>query len=137
MQPKRRSGGTDRHSIRLPGIYSSQYASGFAHFEWYVPSDERHHRYLQFHVTRASGLAAWEFRARYWGYRRWINHVQFNNQDLWMVRLMPESPPERLFRPDVSITAWRKLCEHARGEAPTDAPLTEQLLAEEEAAQRA
>jgi hypothetical protein len=137
MQPKRRSGGTDRHSIRLPGIYSSQYASGFAHFEWYVASDERHHRYLQFHVTRASGRAAWEFRARYWGYRRWINHVQFNNQDLWMVRLMPESPPERLFRPDVSITAWRKLCEHARGEAPTDAPLTEQLVAEAEAAPRA
>jgi phenylpropionate dioxygenase-like ring-hydroxylating dioxygenase large terminal subunit len=137
MKPKRRGGGTDKHSIRLPGIYSSHYASGFAHFEWYVPVDERHHRYLQFHVTQASGPSEWEFRGRYWLYRRWINHIQFNNQDLWMIRLMPESPPERLFRPDLSITAWRKLCEHARGEAPMDTTLDEQLLAEQAVEQRA
>jgi len=24
-------------------------------------------------------------------------------------------PPERLFRPDLSIIAWRKFCEQARG----------------------
>ena len=46
-----------------------------------------------------------------------------------MVELMPENAPERLFRPDVSITAWRRLCEHARGEAPAAAPLAEQLAA--------
>lgn len=32
-----------------------------------------------------------------------------------MVRLMPETAPERLYRLDGSITAWRQLCEHARG----------------------
>jgi hypothetical protein len=63
----------------------------------------------------------------FWTWYRWAQLVQFNDQDAWMVALMPETPPERLYRPDVSITAWRKLCEHARGEAPAGAPLDEEL----------
>lgn len=108
--------------IRLPGCLRSQYQT-HAHYEWYVPVDKDHHRYVQFLVTRARGWQALEYRLRYWLYRRWLFHVQFNNQDGWMVELMPETAPERLFRPDVSITAWRRLCEHARGEAPAEAPL--------------
>jgi hypothetical protein len=27
-------------------------------------------------------------------------------------------PPERLYRPDVSIIAWRKMCERPRGTSP-------------------
>ena len=44
-----------------------------------------------------------------------------------MVELMPETSPERLFRPDVSITAWRRLCEHARGEEDGKISLEQQL----------
>jgi hypothetical protein len=35
---------------------------------------------------------------------------------------MPETVPERLYRPDVSITAWRRLCEQARGLVPVADP---------------
>jgi phenylpropionate dioxygenase-like ring-hydroxylating dioxygenase large terminal subunit len=122
----RKRGSKNTISIRLPGCLVSQYKS-HAHYEWYVPLDRDHHRYAQFLVTRARGWAAWEYRLRYWLYRRWLFHVQFNGQDGWMVELMPETGPERMFRPDASITAWRRLCEHARGEASAEAPLAQQL----------
>ena len=80
------------------------------------------HRYLQFLVTRAHGLVGLEYRLRYWAYRRWLFHGQFNNQDGAMVGMMSGAGPERLFRPDASITAWRRLCEHARGTEPAAAP---------------
>ena len=45
----------------------------------------------------------------------------FNNQDLSVVPLMKESHPERFFRPDVSITAWRRMVENeARGPRPAE-----------------
>ncbi|HEY7060761.1 MAG TPA: Rieske 2Fe-2S domain-containing protein [Chloroflexota bacterium] len=122
----RKRGQGNRIAIRLPGCLVSQYAT-HAHYEWYVPVDRGHHRYLQFLVMRATGKDALEYRLRYWLYRRWLFHGQFNGQDAWMVELMPETGPERLFRPDASITAWRRLCEHARGEAPADTPLAAQL----------
>jgi hypothetical protein len=35
-----------------------------------------------------------------------------------MVRVMPETEPALLYRPDASIVAWRRrLCEEARGES--------------------
>jgi len=118
----------NRVSIRLPGIIRLQYV-GYQHtsFIWTTPVDRDHYRLFQFYVTRARGLAAAGFRAYYQLYIKWAHHIQFNGQDTWMVSLMPETPPERLYRPDASITAWRKLCEHARGEAPADAPLEQQL----------
>lgn len=124
----RKRGSGNRIAIRLPGCLVSQYTT-HAHYEWYVPVDRDHHRYLQFLVTRGRGWAALEYRLRYWLYRRWLFHGQFNDQDAWMVGLMPETGPERLFRPDSSITAWRRLCEHARGETPAEASLAEQLEA--------
>jgi hypothetical protein len=40
----------------------------------------------------------------------------FNDEDRLMVDVM-DAPPERLYRPDVSITEWRRLVEEtARGE---------------------
>jgi hypothetical protein len=41
----------------------------------------------------------------------------FNDEDRLMVDMM-DAPPERLYRPDVAITEWRKLVENtARGPA--------------------
>jgi phenylpropionate dioxygenase-like ring-hydroxylating dioxygenase large terminal subunit len=114
-------------AIRLPGSLQVRYRD-YTHYTWYVPVDQGHHRYYQLLTTRARGLKRALFRLRYWLYRRWIFHVQFNDQDAWMVELMPETAPERLFRPDASITAWRRLCEHARGEAAADGSLEQQLL---------
>lgn len=115
-------------SVRLPGYVQLAY-EGFTHAQyiWPVAVDKDHYRLFQFYVTRARGLEALRFKLTYYLYLKWAHHIQFNNQDTWMVRLMPETPPERLFRPDRGITAWRKLCEHARGQLPAAAPLEEQL----------
>src|SRR5262249_30708127 len=113
-------------AVRMPGSSQITYPD-YVHYTWFEAVDSDHHRYYQFLVRHETGPKAALFRLRYWLYRRWIFHVQFNNQDARMVELMPETAPERLFRPDASITAWRRLCEHARGEAPPDASLEQQL----------
>ena len=41
---------------------------------------------------------------------RWVFHGMFNDEDRLMVDVM-DAPPERLYRPDIAITEWRKLCE--------------------------
>jgi hypothetical protein len=109
-------------SIRLPGLLTSNPGTREGvHYEWYVPTDREHHRYLQFLVVRGGALTALKHHLRYWLWVRWVFHGQFNNQDRWMVELMPESGPERLYRPDASITGWRRLCEQARGETHPEA----------------
>ncbi|HXF33760.1 MAG TPA: aromatic ring-hydroxylating dioxygenase subunit alpha [Candidatus Acidoferrales bacterium] len=111
--PKRRFWKTRRSivrvSIALPGVLRVHYGT-WIHFEWYVPTKEGEHRYLQFVVKHASGVGALAFRLWYWLILRWVFHVQFNDQDASMVELM-RTPPEQLFGPDHSLIAWRRLCE--------------------------
>lgn len=128
---KRRGPGS-RLSIRMPGVLRSKRLGQYLHFEWYVPTEAGHHRYLQFVVWHAAGLRALGFRLYYWLYLRWMFHVQFNNQDACMVELMT-TPPERLYRPDISLIAWRHLCEAATAsgdDGPSRSP--EALYAEQE-----
>lgn len=99
--------------IRLPGLLRIVH-SKFIHYEWYVPVDEDRYRYVQMMVQFKRGLAARLFRARYMLLFRWLFHGQFSGQDEWMVDVM-DAPPERLYRPDISITAWRRLCQTAPG----------------------
>jgi phenylpropionate dioxygenase-like ring-hydroxylating dioxygenase large terminal subunit len=105
--------------LRLPGFLRVNPfpAPEIVHFEWYVPVDERQHRYFQFSVKWTSGFKAWRFRLAYWFWWRWLAHVNFNGQDAEMVRLMDPFygeedgwHRERLFRPDVGLTAWRRYC---------------------------
>lgn len=98
-----------RVSIRMPGLLRVAYPT-IIHFEWYVPTEAGRHRYLQFLVNRQGGWHGVAFRLWYWLWFRWFFHVQFNNQDASMVELM-RTPPERLYRPDISLIAWRHLCE--------------------------
>jgi len=114
--------GGPRVAVRLPCSLRVAYPK-YTHYTWYEPVDTDHHRYFQLMVVHGSWLRRAMFWLTYWLYRRWIFHVQFNNQDAWMVELMPETGPERLFRPDASITAWRRLCEQARGENDAEALL--------------
>jgi phenylpropionate dioxygenase-like ring-hydroxylating dioxygenase large terminal subunit len=88
-------------------------------YEVYVPADETHYRSVMFLAKQAEGLQALWFRAWYWLYRRWAYHGQFNGQDQEMIEAM-QIPPERLYRPDVSITAWRKLCEQGARRGPAE-----------------
>jgi phenylpropionate dioxygenase-like ring-hydroxylating dioxygenase large terminal subunit len=118
-----RSGRGPTASIRLPGALRIHYGS-WVDFEWYVPTAVGSHRYVQIVVRHARGLRALLFRLWYWLYLRPVFHGQFNDQDTWMVGLM-RTPPERLYRPDVSIIAWRKLGELARQTQSHHAPATE------------
>ena len=112
---KRGRGGA-KTQLRLPACLRVNPfpAPGIVHFEWYVPVDGRHHRYFQFAVKEATGLKSLWFRMAYRLWWKWLAHVQFNNQDAWMVELMEPFysdlggwDKERLFRPDVGLTAWR------------------------------
>lgn len=98
-----------RVSVALPGVLRVHYGA-WIHFEWYVPTEEGSHRYLQFVVKHTTGLGVLLFRLRYWLLLRWVFHVQFNDQDTSMVESM-QTPPEQLFGPDHSLIAWRSLCE--------------------------
>lgn len=99
--------------IRLPGTLRIQYGH-WAHYEWYVPTTERNHRYLQFIVKKAGFLGRLWLRFQYIIFIRPFFHIQFNDQDAWMVEGM-QTPPEILYRPDRSIASWRRFVEkHAR-----------------------
>jgi phenylpropionate dioxygenase-like ring-hydroxylating dioxygenase large terminal subunit len=114
------SGLYHRLGIRLPATLMSGQHDGTDYQIW-VPVDADHHLAILLHTRRATGLAALRFRLQFWAWVRWAHQGQFYGQDEWMVGLM-NTPPERLYRPDASITAWRKYCEeHARG-APIPAP---------------
>jgi phenylpropionate dioxygenase-like ring-hydroxylating dioxygenase large terminal subunit len=121
LEGPKASGKTDQHiaslpikgqqSIRVPGLLRIVHRK-FIHYEWYVPLDADRYRYVQLMVEFKRGPAGLLFKLRYLLLFRWLFHGQFSAQDEWMVDVM-DAPPERLYRPDVSITAWRKICEDA------------------------
>jgi phenylpropionate dioxygenase-like ring-hydroxylating dioxygenase large terminal subunit len=102
-----------RTSVRLPGLLEVR-MQDYDFYAWWMASTEDTHRYFQIMVKRGSVAQRRLFQFTYWLYRRWL-HIQFTNQDSWMIGLMPMTAPERLYRPDASIVAWRRFCEHARG----------------------
>jgi phenylpropionate dioxygenase-like ring-hydroxylating dioxygenase large terminal subunit len=126
----KRSGGAPRGGspLRLPGMLRIAYPA-WSHYEWYIPVDADHHRYLQMAVKFQRGFAGFLFTLKYWTNLRWIFHGLFNDQDALMVDSM-DSPPERLYRPDVSIIAWRKMCEFPRGVDGTLGEVTEADVAD-------
>jgi phenylpropionate dioxygenase-like ring-hydroxylating dioxygenase large terminal subunit len=110
-------------SLSVPGVLRIAYPK-FIHYEFYVPVDAGSHRYVGVMVNFTGGLGALRFAAKYLGGIRWLFHGGFSAQDAWMVEAT-DAPPERLYRPDSSLLAWRRLCEDtadARTAAATDAP---------------
>jgi nitrite reductase/ring-hydroxylating ferredoxin subunit len=98
-----------QQAIRLPGLLRIVHTR-FIHYEWYVPMDESRYRYVQLMVEFKRGIAGLGFKIWYLLGARWLFHGQFSRQDEWMVNAM-DCPPERLYRPDISVIAWRRLCE--------------------------
>jgi phenylpropionate dioxygenase-like ring-hydroxylating dioxygenase large terminal subunit len=96
-------------SLSLPGVLRVAYPQ-FIHYEFYVPIDDRSHRYVGVMVQFKTGLRGLWYKLRYAFGIRWLFHGNFSNQDAWMVESM-DAPPERLYRPDISLIAWRRLCE--------------------------
>ncbi len=99
-------------SIRLPGLLRVAYPH-FIHYEWYVPVDADNVRYVQMMVRFEGGAKGLLFKLKYLSAIRWLFHGQFTAQDAWMVDVM-DAPPEKLYRPDLSITGWRRLIEKVR-----------------------
>ncbi|WP_216215379.1 aromatic ring-hydroxylating dioxygenase subunit alpha [Amycolatopsis aidingensis] len=96
-------------SLSMPGVLRIVYPK-FIHYEFYVPVDDGEHRYVGLMVNFTAGWKALGFYLKYLGGIRWLFHGQFSGQDAWMVEVT-DAPPERLYRPDVSLTAWRNLAE--------------------------
>jgi phenylpropionate dioxygenase-like ring-hydroxylating dioxygenase large terminal subunit len=118
--PKRwyrnRAGNKAKVSLRLPCSLRVKYET-WTHFEWWVPIDEDSHIYIQLATMNRGRLESIRFRFYYWGWVRWVFHGMFNDEDRLMVDVM-DAPPERLYRPDVSITEWRRLVEETHRGAP-------------------
>jgi phenylpropionate dioxygenase-like ring-hydroxylating dioxygenase large terminal subunit len=102
-------------SVRLPYILRIAYPK-YIHYEWAVPEDADHHRYVQLLASFKGGLGDLTFKLKYLAYIRWAFHGQFTGQDAWMVDVM-DCPPERLYRPDRSVIEYRRLVEeqHRQG----------------------
>jgi phenylpropionate dioxygenase-like ring-hydroxylating dioxygenase large terminal subunit len=113
---RKRGKGGPQTSIRLPAMLRVSYPN-FTHYEWWVGSGPESHTYIQLAVKRATGRERLRFRLFYQFWAGWAFHGLFNDEDALMVDVM-DAPPERLYRPDSSLTAWRVHCEkNARGPA--------------------
>lgn len=99
--------------VRMPGIGMVE-RKAYTAYKFHVPITTDRFLFVQVIVKRATGARAWLFRLQYWLIHRWFYHVLFNNEDVLMTKYS-HSGPEFLFGPDISITAWRKMCiEEAR-----------------------
>ncbi|MGH2406850.1 MAG: Rieske 2Fe-2S domain-containing protein [Candidatus Limnocylindrales bacterium] len=117
---RNRAGNKAKVSLRMPGTLRVKYET-WTHFEWWVPVGEDSHIYVQLATMDRGRLENLRFRLYYWLWVRWVFHGLFNDEDRLMVDVM-DAPPERLYRPDVSITEWRKLVEETtRGEPISEA----------------
>lgn len=94
-------------SLSMPGVLRIAYP-GFIHYEFYVPIDENNTKYVGVMVQFKKGLSKYLFYLWYLTGIRWMFHGNFSGQDHWMVD-NTDAPPERLYRPDVSLIEWRKL----------------------------
>ena len=94
-------------SLSLPGVLRIAYPQ-FIHYEFYVPIDVDKTKYVGVMVQFKKGLSKWLYYLHYLTAIRWMFHGHFSSQDHWMVE-ETNAPPERLYRPDVSILEWRKL----------------------------
>lgn len=94
-------------SLSLPGVLRIAYPQ-FIHYEFYVPIDVDETKYVGVMIQFKKGLSKWLYYLHYLTAIRWMFHGHFSSQDHWMVE-ETNAPPERLYRPDVSILEWRKL----------------------------
>jgi phenylpropionate dioxygenase-like ring-hydroxylating dioxygenase large terminal subunit len=120
--PKRwyrnRPGNKAKVSLRLPCTLRVKYET-WTHFEWWVPTSEDEHIYIQVATMDRGSLDNKRFRLYYWSWVRWVFHGMFNDEDRLMVEVT-DAPPERLYRPDVSLTEWRRMVEEEARRGPVD-----------------
>jgi phenylpropionate dioxygenase-like ring-hydroxylating dioxygenase large terminal subunit len=96
-------------SLSLPGVLRIAYPN-FIHYEFYVPIEAGRTKYVGVMVQFKTGFDKAVFFAKYLGGIRWLFHGGFSGQDGWAVE-HTNAPPERLYRPDISLIEWRRLVE--------------------------
>jgi hypothetical protein len=94
--------------VRMPGIGKVVYKP-FVAYKFHVPIKHDRFLFVQLLTAKATGVRRLVFLLQYWLYRRWLYHILFNNDDVLMTKYS-YTGPERLFGPDISMTAWRKMC---------------------------
>lgn len=117
LKEKTGAGAAIAGGARLPAIFF------VGHEDWqdlqmFVPVDNERHITWQVSMKRTRGLGKLFWKLRYWTYIRHLHHVVLNR---WEDGLMVENmncPPERLFRPDGAIVAWRRWCQDKARRAP-------------------
>jgi phenylpropionate dioxygenase-like ring-hydroxylating dioxygenase large terminal subunit len=104
---------------RLPCICRPGHANrGYQGYQIFVPIDATHHRAIMLSMKRARGIEALKFRLKYWADIFWVHDLGFQRfQDQRVIEMM-SIPPERLYRPDKSITAWRRWCHETARTTP-------------------
>ena len=106
-------------SVTMPGILRIVYPN-FIHYEFYAPVDADRHLYVGVMVSFTGGVRGdLAFAVKYLAATRWLFHGSFSHQDAWMVEAT-DAPPERLYRPDSSLIAWRHLAEELARERAGD-----------------
>ena len=96
-------------SLTMPGVLRIAYPQ-FIHYEFYVPIEQGRTKYVGVMVQFKTGLAKAGFFVKYLCGIRWLFHGNFSGQDGWMVEAT-DAPPERLYRPDISLIEWRRMVE--------------------------
>jgi phenylpropionate dioxygenase-like ring-hydroxylating dioxygenase large terminal subunit len=115
---RRREGNKTKVSLRLPGTLRVKYEE-WSHFEWWVAASAENHTYVQLAVMNQGKWRNRKFRLYYWTWARWVFHGLFNDEDRLMVEVT-DAPPERLYRPDVSLTEWRRMVEEQARRSPLE-----------------
>ena len=73
---------------------------------------------VQIAVRKTTGLGVLWWKLRVWSYLRLFHRIMLNRwEDGFIVQAM-DCPPERLFRPDIAIVAWRRWCDQQARTAP-------------------
>lgn len=96
--------------IRLPGVLRAKWKNWF-YYEFYVPVSQEQRLEILVMATWGGRLRKFLFKAYYALILQWVYNRNFHDQDNWIIPHM-QIPPERLFGPDKSVTAWRKMLEN-------------------------
>jgi phenylpropionate dioxygenase-like ring-hydroxylating dioxygenase large terminal subunit len=101
--------------IRLPGVVRVVWRD-WTSFEYYVPMDEDSRIEVLLAVSHSTSVVGkLAFQVRFRAYINLLYNRLFHGQDNMMIEHM-SIPPERLYGPDKSVLAWRRMCEQeARG----------------------
>jgi hypothetical protein len=110
-------------AARLPAIFHVG-RGNWSDYQLFVPVDRQHHLTVQVSVKRTGFWGGLLWRLRFWTYIRYIHHILLNRREDGDVIEMMDCPPERLFRPDSSIVAWRRWCDRHARRSPAETAAT-------------